>query len=370
VTRTVVHYSDSRVFGGTERAILRLIGATDTTRWRHVLMHHATAPDPLVSGAAALGAGVQCVPIVAGKLDVPHLVALIGSIRREKAAVFHAHLHWPLACKYGIAAARAARVPAVVATAQLHVELRRDGFVDLQHRLMTAFVDRYIAVSGDVAANLERRFGVPASRISVVPNAADLDELQAAPGARPADWPGRPGRRAALILARLEAEKGVDIAIRAAAAIPEIDLVIAGEGSCRATLETTARELGIADRVHFLGYRTDPATLLVNADVFVLSSLVEGFPLSVVEAMAAGVPVVASDIGGTREAVEHELTGLLVPPRDADALAAAIRRTLAEPGATSARVAAARDRVTRDLSAPAIAARVTAIYDTLLDEHA
>ena len=370
MTRTVIHYSDSRVFGGTERAILRLIAATDAARWRHVLLHHETAPEPLVSGARALGTGVQCVPIVAGKLDVPHLVALIGCIRRQDAAVFHAHLHWPLACKYGIAAARAARVPAVVATAQLHVELAHAGFVDLQHRLMTAFVDRYIAVSADVAANLERRFGVGASKITVVPNAADLPELQAAGGARPVDWPVRAGRRAALMLARLEVEKGVDVLIRAAAAIPELDLVIAGDGSCRATLEATAAELGIAERVHFLGYRSDPAALLANADLFVLPSLVEGFPLSVVEAMAAGVPVVASDIGGTREAVEHERTGLLVPPRDADALAAAIRRTLSDPAATSARVAAARDRATRELSASAIAARVTAIYDSLLGGHA
>ena len=155
------------------------------------------------------------------------------------------------------------------------------------------------------------------------------------------------------MLARLEVEKGVDVAIRAAAAIPELDLVVAGDGSCRATLEATAAELGIAERIHFLGYRTDPAALLANADLFVLPSLVEGFPLSVVEAMAAGVPVVASDIGGTREAVEHERTGLLVRPRDADALAAAIRRTLSDPAAMAARFVAPRDRATRELSAPA-----------------
>ena len=367
---TVVHYSDSRVFGGTERAILRLMAATDATRWRHVLMHNEAAPGLLVSGARALGASVESAPIVSGKLDVPHLVALTGCIRRQAAAVFHAHLHWPLACKYGIAAARAARVPVVVATAQLHVELTREGFVDLQHRLMTACVDRYIAVSEDVASNLERRFNVPRSKISVVPNAADLDEIDAAGRTPPTDWPVQPGQRAALLLARLETEKGVDIAVRAAAAVPEIALVIAGEGSCRDALETLVTQLGIRDRVHFLGHRTDPAALLAGADVFVLPSLAEGFPLSVVEAMAAGVPVVASDIGGTREAVEQEHTGLLVPPSDADALAAAIRRTLAEPAATSGRVRAARDRVTRELSAPAIAARVTAIYDALLGDRA
>ena len=366
MTRTVVHYSDSATFGGTERAILRLMAAMDHGRWTLALMHHADAPPSLVDGARALGAETHEVRRVKGKLDVGALSALAAEIRGIAPSVFHAHLHWPLACKYGIAAASVARVPAIVATAQLHVEIDRAGFVDWQHRMISQLVSRYIAVSRDVAGNLTRRFHVPDAKIVVIPNA--VDEGETAHGlARPAiDWPVAAGRTAALILARLEQEKGVDVAIDAVAQVAGVDLVIAGTGSCRAALESKAARLGVSHRVHFLGHRRDPASLLARANVFVLSSHVEGLPLSVLEAMAAGVPVVATNIGGTREAIEHGTTGLLVPPGDSNALAAAIVQVLAEPNKTAERVIAARDVVTRGFTSPIIAARTMALYDSLL----
>jgi glycosyltransferase involved in cell wall biosynthesis len=118
-----------------------------------------------------------------------------------------------------------------------------------------------------------------------------------------------------------------------------------------------------------LGQRRDTAALLSCADVFVLPSLVEGLPLSVLEAMAAGVPVVATDIPGTREAVEHEVTGLLVPARDAQALTRAIDRTLTNAAATATRTMAARERARRDFSTDAVVARVTDLYTSLLHGH-
>jgi glycosyltransferase involved in cell wall biosynthesis len=265
-----------------------------------------------------------------------------------------------------------------VATAQLHVELDRAGFVDLQHRAMTSVVDRYIAVSRAVGDQLQRRFGVPAAKVTVIPNAVDLRELHAptpwtAPRARgtpPPGWPVTDGRRVALILARLETDKGIEDAIQAIAALPDIALVIAGAGTYRPELEARAAALGITDRVHFLGYRRDTAALLHCADVFLLPSRVEGLPLSVLEAMAAGVPVVATDIPGTREAVEHDVTGLLVPARDAEALAAAIGRVLGDAASTAARLTRARDRARCEFSTEVVVARVTALYASLLGERA
>ena len=364
--RTVVHYSDSATFGGTERAILRLMGAMDRGQWRVVLLHHADAPSALVEGVRSLGAETREVRRVKGKLDVGALSALAAAIRSVGPSVFHAHLHWPLACKYGIAAASAARVPAIVATAHLHVEIDRAGFVDLQHRMVSQIVHRYIAVSRDVASNLVRRFHVSEAKIIVIPNAVDEAEI-AAGLARPAnDWPVSPERKAALVLARLEPEKGVDYAIDAIAQLVDIDLVIAGSGSCRAALEAKTAQLGLGSRVHFLGHRNDPASLLARADVFVLPSHVEGFPLSILEAMAAGVPIVATDIAGTRQAVANEKTGLLVADADSNALAVAIRRVLAEPDQTKERVTAARELVSREFTSSTIAARTISLYESLV----
>jgi glycosyltransferase involved in cell wall biosynthesis len=366
VTRTVIHYSDSTAFGGTERAILRLASATDRAQWHPVLFHQSASSAALVDGARAAGVDVEEVPAVRGKRDVARFLALASAVRRWRAAVFHAHLHWPLAGKYGIGAAAVARVPAIVATAQLHVELDHAGFVDLQHRLMTSMVDRYIAVSHDVAGHLRRRFAVPAAKIGVVPNAVDVGEIDAAGGTPATHWPVLPGRRAALALARLEPEKGIAVLLEAAALLPDLDVVIAGTGSIHGALAASAARLGVTDRVHFLGHRTDPAALLARADLFVLPSLVEGFPLSVLEAMAAGVPVVATDIGGTREAVAHEQTGLLVPARDPVALAAAMRRVMDQPEEAAGRASLARDRVRSEFSAAAVAGRVMNVYESVL----
>ena len=370
--RTVIHYSDSTVFGGTERAILHLVRGIDRSRWRVVLLHDEAAPSELVGEARDAGAQTHAVPRVAGKLDVVHLAELTSAVRSHHADVFHAHLHWPLACKYGIAAAAMARVPAVVATAQLHVELDRAGFVDLQHRAMTRVVDRYIAVSRAVADELQRRFAVPADKVTVIPNAVDLRDASAAetPEATPHDWPATDGRRVALILARLEVDKGIEYAIDAMAALPDDALLIARMGTQRAGLEARVSASGLGRRVHFLGYRRDTAALLHRADVFVLPSLVEGLPLSVLEAMAAGVPVVATDIPGTREAVEHEVTGLLVPVRDPEALAAAIGRVFGDAASATARATRARERARREFSTEAVVARVTELYLSLLGDRA
>jgi len=371
VIRTVLHYSDSTVFGGTERAIVHLVKGVDRSRWRIVLLHDPGAPLELVGEAREAGAETHAVPRVSGKLDVVHLAELTSAVRSHHAQVFHAHLHWPLACKYGIAAAAMARVPAIIATAQLHVELDPAGFVDLQHRAMTRVIHRYIAVSRAVAHDLERRFAVPAAKVTVIPNAVDLYAASTTgrPEAPPPDWPAIDGRRVVLILARLETEKGIEYAIDAMTELPDVALVVAGTGTLRSELEARASTSGVGDRVHFIGYRRDTAALLRCADAFVLPSLVEGLPLSVLEAMAAGVPVVATDIPGTREAVEHEVTGLLVPARDPQALAAAIGRVFGDRTSAAARATRARERARREFSTEAVVARVTELYTSVLEDR-
>jgi glycosyltransferase involved in cell wall biosynthesis len=231
---------------------------------------------------------------------------------------------------------------------------------------MTRLVDRYIAVSRAVADGLETRFGVPATKVTVIPNAVDLRGIDDPGPTPPRDWPVTHDRPVVLILARLEHDKGIEYTIDAAAALPDVALVIAGTGTQRGSLEAHASAIGIADRVHFLGYRRDAASLLRCADVFVLPSLVEGLPLSVLEAMAAGVPVIATDIPGTREAVEHDVTGLLVPSRNSDALASAIGRVLTDVASTAARATQARARARRDFSTDIMVARVTELYVSLL----
>jgi glycosyltransferase involved in cell wall biosynthesis len=306
---------------------------------------------------------------LSGALSVP---LFAQALRRERPDVFHAHLNWPLACSGGILAAALAGVPAVVATVQLFSDLPHALTMPLQRRVVTRAVGRYIAVSRGVFRDIEQTLRVPPSRIREVPNSVAVDAFQPAPLPDPAirqQMAGRTDVPIALTLARLDRQKGLTYLIRAAAQTPNVAFVIAGDGPDRETLEREALALGVSDRVRFIGFRSDVATLLANSDVFVLPSLIEGLPLSVLEAMAACRPVVATAVPGTDEVVRHRSTGLLVPPSDPDGLAAAIQEILRDETLARQLAGAGYDLVKRDFTADGMARSIMAVYDELLAER-
>ena len=364
---TVVHFSDSGAFGGTERALLQLLGGLDRARWRPVLLH-ADLPGAtqLADEARALGVPAHAVPAAdRAARGVASIAPIARALRRERAVVFHAHQIWSLSCRYGIVAAALAGVRVRVATAQLFVEMPALRAIDLQHAVLTRCLHRHVAVSRFVAARLRDRFHVRPERIVVIPNAATVAPRAARPVprtelARSATAP------IVLTIARLDAQKGIAHLLDAAAAVPDASFAIAGDGPDRAALEARAGALGIGDRVRFLGHRRDVPALLAAADLFVLPSLYEGLPLAALEAMAAGVPVVATAIGGTDEVVRDGETGTLVPPADPNALAAAITRTLADRDGAMRLAAAARSLVAREFSVESMVDAVSRLYDSLL----
>lgn len=142
-------------------------------------------------------------------------------------------------------------------------------------------------------------------------------------------------------------------------------LLLVGEGECRAALETLAAELGIHDDVRFLGQRRDVDQLLPACDLFVLSSLSEGMSFAILEAMAAGLPVVATRVGGNGELVEEGKNGLLVPPRDPEALAAPLMRLLREPHQRRAMAAQSRRLVEQHYDQATTTQRYLALYQGL-----
>jgi glycosyltransferase involved in cell wall biosynthesis len=165
--------------------------------------------------------------------------------------------------------------------------------------------------------------------------------------------------------ARLDAQKGLLHLVEAARAVPAAVFLIAGEGPERTDLEAAARRSAVEDRVRLLGPRDDVPALLAACDVFVLPSLFEGAPLAILEAMAAGRPVVASRIGGVDELLLDGVTGLLVPPADPAALAGAILRLIATPALRVRLADAGRERA-RAFDAPAMARAVMALYDEVV----
>jgi glycosyltransferase involved in cell wall biosynthesis len=154
--------------------------------------------------------------------------------------------------------------------------------------------------------------------------------------------------------------------MRAAQDVPHARFAIAGEGPERARLEQIVSSLGLSGRVAFLGHRSDVPDLLAAADIFALPSLYEGAPLSVLEAMAAGKAIVTSSIAGTNELVRDDESALLVEPGDAIALAAALRRMLADSALRARLGAVARERAAADFSVTRATERVTRVYEHLL----
>jgi glycosyltransferase involved in cell wall biosynthesis len=373
VTRTVLHYSDSSVLGGTERALLQLLEGLDRSRWRPVLLHHPSPGiEPMLAEARALGVETISVPRGTGAWTPGAWRAIARAIRDVAPEVVHAHQSWPLSCEHGIVAAGLARIPAVLATLQLFVDLPQRPGIAIRFRTLRSVVDRFICVSQHVANSLRQRFGVGPAKIAIVRNAIALDP----PGLE------RDARRATLrrqldvgdaplvlSVARLESEKGLSTLLDAAVAVPSAIFLVAGEGSEREVLERRARQLELGNRFRLLGYRDDVRDLLVAADLFVLASSNEGFPLSVLEAMATRTPVIATAIGGTDEVVRDGQTGLLVPPGDPEALASAIGRLVADRSLAGRLRDTARRHIEAEHTLAAMIAGVQDEYEAVLRRH-
>jgi glycosyltransferase involved in cell wall biosynthesis len=281
-------------------------------------------------------------------------------LRRRRADVLHTHT---LAAANVLSrlAARAAGVPVV---SHLHIE---NHFRPSTRRLLAALDNatarlaaRLVAVSEDTRRAYERQ-GYPRGRIEVVYNGV---EVPANGGFRRND-PARVGE-----IARLCDVKGQRELLQAMARLPHARLVLAGRdleqgGAFQDALERESERLGIRERVEF-GFHEDVPALLESLDVVALPSWTEGLPVVLLEAMAHARPVVATPVGGTPELVVDGETGLLVPPRDPEALAAALRRLIEDPGLARRLGEAGRERVAERFTAAAQARRILAIYDELV----
>ncbi len=368
--KTVIHFTDTNGFGGAEQMLLTILGGLDRRRWKPVLMHHGEpGAVRLEAQARKLGVETRAVPRMQGKRGVARLPGFVKRLRQEHAAVFHAHLTWPLACTYGLVGAALAGIPAIIATQHCFVPIQSRRLI-LMQKLVSAVVDRYIAVSEEMARGLRPVCLFSRRKVQVIHNGISLLQFSRPAGMTLQAVPSRAtGRPIVLTISRLDRPKGLSDLLAAAALVPGSIFLLAGEGRERAALEEQARTLGVADRVLFLGHRDDVPDLLAACDVFVLPSHYEGLPISVLEAMAAGKPVIATAVGGTKEVVLNDDTGLLVPPRDPPALARAIRAILSDPAFAKRLASAGTLRVRSEFRAETMVERTGQLYDDILGAY-
>lgn len=260
----------------------------------------------------------------------------------------------------------------------VHVEHEHFTFTHPRsRRLLKALAPichRLVVVGHEIKDFLVREVGLRPASITVIPNGVDLDMY------KPASHPSceKLGYDAddRLIghVARLEPVKGQSVLLHALRAVlerhPSARLIIVGDGSAKSDLTELAATLGIAKRVDFLGLRGDVADLLPHVELFALSSLNEGLPLSILEAMACGQPVVAPAIGEIPRVVQDGITGLTVPPGDPQALAASITTLLDHPDQTRAMGNAARRLMEEQFNLDQTVRRYESIYAALLPKFA
>jgi glycosyltransferase involved in cell wall biosynthesis len=333
----VLHVCDKfGVRGSSIHGVSRLfswwIPRYDTSRFEVGLVA-LKQPEPATRWLAEQGILVH--HLGRGRFDPRILTDVVALARRRSTRILHVHGY--AASDFGRLAARLAGTKLVLH--EHFADPRMPFYQGLADRLLSPFTDHAIAVSRSTRDFLvEKRF-VPRDRVSLVWNGAPLDEFAPAGRERAVRVRGELGlpAEAPVIgsIGRLNAQKGHRFLLDAAAPLcerhPGLRVLIVGDGDLMDDLRTQAAKLRISDRVVFAGHRTDVPDLLAALDVFCISSLYEGTPLALFEAMAAGRAVVSTAVDGCREILEDEVTGLLVPPGDVAALEAALERALADP---------------------------------------
>jgi sugar transferase (PEP-CTERM/EpsH1 system associated) len=276
---------------------------------------------------------------------------MIRLMRRDRPDIVHSHT-WGSLCESFIAA-RVARVPVIIHGEHGTMNLRpRNRFVQ---RLLWKRVDRLLSVSSTLAHTMSREVGVDPSRIGVIYNGVSLERFAEGDGRRVRhELKVADDERVIATVGRLEPVKDHSTLIAAASMLKQASarfrLVLVGEGTLRERLETEVAHFGLADQTHFLGHRDDVEHVLAAADVFVLSSWSEGLPNGIMEAMAAGVAVVSTAVGGATELVVDGTTGILVPARSPEALATAISSLLSDESRRAAFGEAGRRRATEQFA--------------------
>jgi glycosyltransferase involved in cell wall biosynthesis len=354
--------------GGIERKILAVLPRLDRRKFR-VRLVCLRERGPLADALEEMGVPVDLCPL-RSRLSPSGLRNLARLMRRHGIDVVHAHMY--RSNVPATIAARLARVPVVIA--QVHNvntwETRRQRWVD---RFLCRWRTVAIAVSERVRQDVIRNLGMRPERVVVIRNGvhtalfADRSKrgaVRRALGLEPDDL-------AIIYHGRLTPHKNpqalLKIAREAGSQRSGVVVLVAGDGPLREDLEVEAKRQALMDRIVFLGRRDDIPELLQAADIAVLPSLKEGFSNALIEAMAAGLPVIATDVGGNAEAIEHGRSGLIVPPRDERALLGAVLQLVDDPMARETIGRRAAERA-RDFSLDKMVEEVESLYLRLAAE--
>lgn len=355
--------------GGAEKAVARMMAQLNRDRYNALvccLLGRGVIADEIE------GASIEVVSLaMKGKLDLRALFRLFKLLKKGNFVVIHSHLFH--ANVIGRIVGKLARIPIIISVE--HNPIAEGTLRHLVDKLSAVSADKVIAVSEAVRKFTVNQVGIESMKVLTIYNGVDLSEKHPAR----IDILERkkrigidPLRPVVGTVSRLDEMKGAEYFVRATAKVraenPATLFLIVGDGPERAELEQLAQRMNIAESLILTGYRADIPEVLSTIDLFVLPSLYEGLPTAALEAMAMAKPVIATHVGGTPEVVEDKVTGLLVPPRDPEALAEAIITLLQDRERAKAMGRAGRERVERYFSVERMVQQTEALYEELIRE--
>lgn len=283
--------------------------------------------------------------------------------------LLHLHIWNPASCRYALAASR--KIPVVVTE---HDPFPLKGLKGWLKKKLIQHVQAIIVCSQAAKNIVCEQDASCESKVNIIPNGIDIEEfrkearLASRMEFRRSILGNELNRKIILCVAELHERKGqkylIDAVSRLSQNFPDIKLVLIGEGSSRKYYEKLARPLG--NLVMFLGRRRDVGKLMAASDIFVLPSVREAFGIVLLEASVAGIPVVASNIGGIPEIIDDGVTGILVPPNNAEELTQALQKYLENPSLASKLASAAQKKVSEEFHAQAMAMKTAEVYDAIL----
>jgi glycosyltransferase involved in cell wall biosynthesis len=306
---------------------------------------------------------------VRSKFDLRSVIEHVRELRRLQPDLLHVSCDNQWSAPYGLLAGVLTRTPTIgVVHGPAPAWRRRQR---LLAQWLALAVDAYVSVSKSSAAATANSLGLAPGSVRTIYNGVRRPSTSSNAIGRSLTSETRQPNAGPVVagVGRFAPEKGFDVLIRAMSELPSAELVLFGDGEEKANLESLTERLGISERVHFAGWVSSPWDTSFQIDVFAMPSRREGFGITAVEAMMSRIPVVASGAGGIPEIVEHERTGLLVPPDDPKALAEAIVRLLDDPQLRERLVDAAETATSVRYTPEAMAASYEALYSEVLRER-